>query len=594
MASEGADTIEGGRGGETLAGAGGDDLIRGGGGDDVLYGHGRADRDANSGAISVERIASGFSGSLYAVSPPGRPDELFVVEKGTGKVLILNPDTGVVNATPFLDIPDDQFQRAGEQGLLSIAFHPDYAENGRFFVFVSNANGDNEVREYRRSAADPDVADAAMVQLVLRIPHPTFDNHNGGWMSFGPDGLLYIATGDGGGGGDTDNSAQNPNELSGKVLRLDVDGDDFAFDPERNYAIPEDNPFADGPGADEVWALGLRNPWRNSFDRLTGDLWIADVGQGRQEEVNFVPAGSPGGLNFGWHVREGELVYDDDTPGNPAPDSSELVDPVAAYDHDENGGESITGGYVYRGPGGLQGHYLFADFITDRLWTVRVENGAVVDYTQRTAQLQVSGGVFDRVASFAEDGSGRLYAIGLDGEIFRITPSVGAADGADVISAGAGADRAFGGAGEDTLLGGSGADTLQGGLGDDDLRGWADDDVLRGDDGADILIGAAGANLLVGGAGADRFAFDSFSLDEARDAIRDFETGVDVIDLGAVYSGELTFIGAATFSGVAGQLRVVPRADRTFVSADVDGDRAADLLIVLLNGADPTADDFLL
>lgn len=593
MATETQDVIEGTGSADTLAGAGGGDTLNGGRGADILYGHSSSDVRPGSGVITVELISNAFDGAVFAVSPPGREDELFVVEKNTGCIRILDPKTGVVMATPFLDIPDEEVLGAGEQGLLSVAFHPDYAENGRFFVYLTNAAGDNEVREYRRSPADPDRADPEPTQLVLRIPHPDHSNHNGGWMDFGPEGLLYIAVGDGGGQGDQDNSAQNPDALTGKMLRLDVDGDDFAADPDRNYAIPDDNPFADGPGADEVWAVGLRNPWRNSFDRETGDLWIADVGWFRQEEVNYVPAGSPGGLNFGWHVMEGEAPAIVDTPGNPPPNDPVFTDPAVVYPHESNGG-SITGGYVYHGPGGLQGYYIFADYRTNRFSTVRIEDGEVVDFSIRNEQLEVLEGSWDRISSFAQDGLGRLYAIGLTGSILLITPSAAASDSGDELDGGRGEDRLYGGAGGDSLLGASGADVLSGGIGDDLLAAGADDDRLRGGAGADRLSGGGGANHLAGGAGADRFVFDPGSLDAARDVIAKLQKGSDLIDLSDISAAALTFIGESQFSGAAGEVRLSVSERRTLVLADVDGDAQADLAIRLRGSHALDIADFVL
>lgn len=423
----GADIVVGTALADGLAGGGGPDVISGGAGDDILYGFGPADRDPQSGGIQAERVAEGLARPLFAASPPGDPDRLFVVEQHTGRIVILDTVSGQLGPTPFLDLPAREIRTGGEQGLLGLAFHPDYESNGRFYVFLTNIEGTIEVREYLRSS-DPDVAEPGYT-LVLSIPHPDFANHNGGWMGFGPDGRLYIAVGDGGGVGDPDNSAQDLDSLLGKMLRIDVDGDDFPDDPGRNYAIPPDNPFVGRAGADEVWAYGLRNPWRCSFDPVTGDLYIADVGQGAREELNVVPSGGPGGYNFGWHVREGDRDYDTDTPGNPSPSDPSLVEPLLVYPHvsGPDGGRSITGGYVYHGPGGAQGQYFFADFVNNNIWTASVgPDGEALGFTNRNGQIVTDQGVVDQVTSFAVDGHGRLYAIGLDGEIFRLTPSVAA------------------------------------------------------------------------------------------------------------------------------------------------------------------------
>jgi len=361
----GPDTINGGLGNDTLSGGDGADRLFGGQGDDVIFGHGPADQLPGSGDIVTTLIISGLDQPVFMSSAPGDPDRLFVVEK-TGQIRILDPLTGTTNAVDFLDIPAAQLQTSDEQGVLGMAFHPDYATNGKFYVYVTNAAGNIELREYLRTAGNPDLADGGSSNVILTIPHPIRENHNGGWIGFGPDGYLYISVGDGGGGGDPDNNAQNTGSLLGKMLRIDVNGDDFPGTA-RNYAVPTDNPFANGAGADEIWAVGLRNSWRASFDRLTGDLYIGDVGQGDREEINFQSAGAPGGANYGWAIREGFLIYDGARPGNLPPDSPLLVDPVLEYAHDStpNGGFSVTGGYVYRGPGaGMQGVYLYADFVS--------------------------------------------------------------------------------------------------------------------------------------------------------------------------------------------------------------------------------------
>ncbi|NJM29657.1 MAG: PQQ-dependent sugar dehydrogenase [Rhizobiales bacterium] len=441
------ETLNGTAAADTISGAGGSDRIAGGNGNDILHGFG-AGIAQGSGAINATLISSAFSRPVFATSAPGDANRLYVVEAHTGQVRILNTTTGAINPTPFLDIPDAEMSRGGEEGLLGFAFHPDYATNRKFFVFITNSDGDLEVRSYLRSAGNPDQADANSGDVILTIPHPGESNHNGGWMGFGPDGHLYISVGDGGGGGDQFNNAQNLNSLLGKMLRIDVDGDDFAGDPGRDYRIPSNNPFAGIAGADEIWALGLRNAWRPSFDRLTGDLYIADVGQGNREEVNFQPFNSAGGVNYGWKIREGFAVFDGSaTPGTPV-----LTDPVVDYGHvgAPDGGFSITGGYVYRGTSpGLQGHYFFADFVTDQLWSIKVVNGVAAEFVNRTAQLVVSGGTVDSISSFAEDGNGNLYIIGLDGEVFRIDPQ--ADDGDDTISGGNGNDTIRGGFGNDRL-----------------------------------------------------------------------------------------------------------------------------------------------
>ena len=586
----GADLINGGIGNDTLSGGDGGDTLNGGDGDDVIHGHGASDRQAGSGDIVATRIAQGFDQPLFATSAPGDPDRLFVVEK-SGQIRILDTATGATNGTAFLAIPGAELDTSSERGLLGLAFHPGYATNGQFYVFVTNATGDLEVRAYQRSAGNPDLADASGGDVILTIPHPGFANHNGGWIGFGPDGYLYISTGDGGSGGDPANNAQNPDSLLGKMLRIDVNGDDFAGDAGRDYAIPDDNPFVAASASDEIWALGLRNAWRPSFDRATGDLYIADVGQGSREEINFQAAGSAGGQNYGWVIREGTQVYDPDRPGNLPPDSPLLVGPVLDYGHtsDGTGGFSVTGGYVYRGPdAGLQGVYLYADFISDQIWSFRIVGGAVVDAANRTAQFVTLGGQIDLIASFAEDGYGNLYIIGLDGEIFRLNAGEGAGDGGDLIR---------GGAGNDSIHGGAGDDMIRGDDGDDRLYGGSQDDTI---------IGGAGVDRLWGGTGADVFDFnavtESGSAAALRDIVQDFTPGVDVLDLAgidaqAAQTGNqrFVFIGTAAFSA-EGQIRLVETAKGVLVQVNTTGTATPEMAILLRNVhvADLDGGDFVL
>ncbi|MGL4322217.1 MAG: PQQ-dependent sugar dehydrogenase [Paracoccaceae bacterium] len=579
----GSDRLAGNSGVDTLSGGDGNDRLFGGAGNDVLYGHSIADETAGSGRILATRIGQGFEAPVFLTSAAGDPDRLYIVEK-TGQIKILNPTTGAT--TTFLDIPDAQLSTRGEQGLLCMAFHPDYATNGKFYVFAVNAAGNLEVREYARSTTNPNLANPGSGNVILSIDHPTNSNHNGGWIGFGPDGMLYIATGDGGGGGDPLNNAQNTNSLLGKMLRIDVNGDDFAGNPNRDYAIPDDNPFANAAGADEIWATGLRNPWRPSFDRLTGDLYIADVGQGEREEVNWQPGSSNGGENYGWRLREGTL------PFNPITNPPDLTDPVEEYAHTSgpDGGFSITGGYVYRGTSpGMQGVYLYADFVTDQVWSFRIVDGRAVDQANRTEQIIASGGSVDQIASFGEDGRGNLYIIGLDGEIFRLRPLAAAGDGADYLDGGAGRDALRGGVGNDTLLGG------------------LDNDTLSGDTQNDLLRGGLGKDILTGGQGVDVFDFDT-AADSAlgvvfRDVIMDFGDGAaDRIDLRSVDARAgidgnqaFSFIGSAGFSG-EGQIRSTQAGTSVILSLNTQGRTTAEMQIELRNTllAEITAADFLL
>ncbi|HEY8573774.1 PQQ-dependent sugar dehydrogenase [Phenylobacterium sp.] len=489
------DTLTGTTDRDTLSGSEGSDTLFGGPGDDVLYGHGASDTDPANGMIDAVRVASGLASPVFAASPPGDPHRLFVVEQREGRVRIVDLNTGTVQGDAFLDLPNSSLSGGSEEGLLGLAFHPQYAANGRFFVYLTNAQGNVEVREYLRG--DADHADAGSGRVVLTFTHP-FSNHNAGWMAFGPDGMLYIASGDGGSGGDPQNNAQNPDSLLGKILRIDVDGDAFPGDPNRNYAIPAGNPFAGAtPGADEVWHLGLRNPWRASFDAATGELYIGDVGQGQREELDWAAAGQ-GGLNFGWRFKEGFQPHNGTAPAG-------LTDPVLDYDRTtpNYSGVAVTGGYVYHGPGGANGLYVFGDFATGYIWTVKVVNGVAQDFLNRNGQIVVSGGDLDQISSFAVDGSGRLYVIGLDGDIHRLTPRAGAGDASDFIRGEAGNDLIYGGLEFDDLHGNMGDDTVIGGHGGDWVVGGQNNDSLSGGDGADVVLGNLGADYLDGGVGGD-------------------------------------------------------------------------------------------
>jgi len=490
------DTLNGTAGADVLSGRDGSDSVFGGAGDDTIYGHSTADTQAGSQIIDAVRVASGLSNPLFAASPPGDPSRLFIVEQHTGRIRILDLDTGQLNGDHFLDLSDGSLATGGEQGLLGLAFHPNYAANGLFYVNLTNAAGDTEIREYRR--ADANHADATSSRPILGYDQP-FANHNGGWMGFGPDGFLYIASGDGGSGGDPQNNAQNVGSLLGKILRIDVNSDAFPADAARNYAIPAGNPF-DGatPGADEVWLYGLRNPWRASFDAASGDLWIGDVGQGAREEVDVIPAGQ-GGLNLGWKFKEGFSTFSGNPPAG-------LTDPILDYDRTTPlySGISVTGGYVYRGPGGMDGLYVFGDFGSANLWSVAYAGGQAHDFLNRNAQLSVSGGGdIDQIASFAVDGTGRLYLIGLDGDIHRLSPRATAGDGLDYLRGEEGDDRIYGGFGFDDVHGNQGNDTVSGGHDGDWVVGGKDNDLLTGDDGHDVVYGNLGNDTCDGGTGSD-------------------------------------------------------------------------------------------
>ena len=349
--------------------------------------------------IGLELAFSGFQAPVY-LTHAGDPDRLFVVEKA-GRIWLI--EGGERLPTPFLDITDRVGSQGSEQGLFSVAFPPDFATSGLFYVNYTDRLGDTVVARYRLREGDPRQADPASEQKLLQIQQPAA-NHNGGQLQFGPDGYLYIGTGDGGAAGDPWGNAQNLGVLLGKMLRIDVMGVE-------TYNIPRDNPFLDQPGArPEIWAYGLRNPWRFSFDRATGDLYIADVGQNRYEEVDVQPADSRGGENYGWDVMEGSHCFE---PPEGC-DSSGLVLPAIEYDH--SGGCSITGGYVYRGSRypSLVGTYFFGDYCSGNVWGMRQDPSG-----QWTMALLLQTEI--NISSFGEDAEGELYVVGYrDGNIYRL------------------------------------------------------------------------------------------------------------------------------------------------------------------------------
>lgn len=353
--------------------------------------------------LALEEVVSGLVQPLQVTYVPGGDGRLLVVEKG-GRIQVV--EEGKLRTTPFIDLRSVVSTRS-EQGLLSIAFHPDYASNRYIYLNFTNRQGATEVVRY---TVDPDrlIADPQSAVRLLTIAQPAA-NHNGGMMAFGPDGYLYIGTGDGGGAGDPWRNGQNMSSLLGKLLRIDVDG----AEP---YAVPRDNPFVEEEGVrDEIWAYGLRNPWRFSFDRQTGDLFIADVGQNAWEEINWQPAGSPGGQNYGWNVMEGKSCY----PPQSDCDPTGLTLPVHVYANSPEVGCSITGGYVYRGEAipALHGWYLFGDYCSGRVWAMDTQHLGSGKTPEVVQLLQSSA----RIASFGEDEDGELYVADIrSGKVFRL------------------------------------------------------------------------------------------------------------------------------------------------------------------------------
>lgn len=362
-------------------------------------GDGQTPPPVPSSGLRLVEVASGFDSPIQVTAPAGDP-RLFVVEQ-TGRIRIIA--NGQVVATPFLDIVS-KVGSGGERGLLSMAFHPSYATNGFFYVNYTDRSGDTRVERYH-VGANPNVADPATAQLVIGIAQP-YSNHNGGLVMFGPDGYLYIGMGDGGSGGDPQGNGQNQAALLGKILRLDVNG-------AQPYAIPATNPFVGQTGKrPEIWITGVRNPWRFSFDREAGLLYLADVGQNAWEEVHVTQA-SQGGLNFGWNLMEGTHCY-----GSSGCSQQGLTLPVLEYSH-ADGACSVTGGYVYRGSAipAVRGHYFYSDYCAGWVRSFRWDGSTATD--RREWDL----GNVGNITSYGEDSAHELYITSSSGRVYRFAPA---------------------------------------------------------------------------------------------------------------------------------------------------------------------------
>ena len=350
-------------------------------------------------AITLTEQVGGLENPTHVTHAGDGSGRLFVTEK-VGRVRVVRE--GTLLATTFLSITDRVRSTGSEQGLLSVAFPPDYESKGYFYVDYTDTDGDTVVARYHVTA-DPDVADPSSEEIVLTQTQP-FGNHNGGQLAFGPDGYLYIGMGDGGGGGDPQGNAQDPTTLLGKLLRIDVES---GATP---YGIPPSNPYTETADfEDEIWALGLRNPWRFSFDRATGDLYIGDVGQAEYEEIDFQPASSDGGENYGWNIMEGAHCY----PSGPC-DQTGLVLPVAEYEHSL--GCSVTGGMVYRGSDSpsLEGIYFYGDYCSGRIWGLLRDGGRWHEKLLLDTNLTIT--------SFGEDEAGNVYVADFwGGVIYRLS-----------------------------------------------------------------------------------------------------------------------------------------------------------------------------
>jgi len=383
------------------------------------------DVDETVNGMALRRVVTGLSAPLYLEGIPGT-NRVVILQKG-GLARVYNPDTGMEEGVPFLNVQGD-VGTEGEQGLVGIAFSPNFTTDRRVYVNLTNTAGNTEIRRYLTDINSALQLDPSTMDVILTISQVD-EYHNGGWLGFDNNGLLYIGTGDGGAfatrpdGSPARNNAQDTNSLLGKILRIDVSGDDFPDDTSRDYRIPAGNAFpSDGSaGRPEILALGLRNPWRSSFDRQTGDLFIADVGENNREEVNRMRPGDVG-ANYGWAVREGTQFY----TGN---DSASFTPPVAEYGHGTGPtqGRSITGGYVYRGNiGPIRNHYLFADFISGNVWSVPVssltvgQTVAASQFNRLNDTLVPDAGTLSSISSFGIDNNGEIYIVSYGGSVFRI------------------------------------------------------------------------------------------------------------------------------------------------------------------------------
>ena len=359
--------------------------------------------------LTTVKVAGGFSEPLFLTTPAGDSARLFIVEQNSATIRIIK--NGAVLAAPFLNI-DSKASSGGERGLLGLAFHPNYASNGYFYVNYTDNSGNTVIARYKVSA-NPDVADPSSEQIMMTVTQP-FSNHNGGMLAFSPnDDYLYIGMGDGGSGYDPGNRAQDGQTELGKLLRIDVGNGTI-------FTAPASNPFnSDSSVLDIIWAEGFRNPWRFSFDRLNGNLYIGDVGQDTREEISFQAGTSLGGENYGWRCMEGNACTG---LSGCTCDDPVLIKPIYDYTH-AGGNCAVTGGYVYRGTAipALDGTYFFADYCSGKIWSFVRSGNTVTQFTDRTAELKpITGQTIDNISSFGEDDKGEIYIIDLDGEIFKI------------------------------------------------------------------------------------------------------------------------------------------------------------------------------
>jgi glucose/arabinose dehydrogenase len=362
--------------------------------------------------VTSRIIGDGFKLPVWASAPKGENNLLWVVEK-KGTIRILNRKTGKKQL--FLDITPRVGSRGNEEGLLGLAFSKDYLRTGRFYVYLTSPKMMTEVIRFTAHGKEKHQCSPSTAEVLITFKQP-YRNHNGGWIGFGPDNFLYIGTGDGGSANDPKNNSQNLDSYLGKLLRIDVS-------PEKGYRIPADNPFKNNAKAKpEIYAYGLRNPWRCSWDRKTKDFYIGDVGQNAWEEIDYMPADQGKGANYGWRLREGLRATPKKGTGGPKPKGA--IDPIYVYKHGSGPreGVSITGGYVYRGPiKSLHGKYFFADYANSRIWSFTTKHGKMTQFEDWTERLQSPKGKIRSISSFGEDNDGNLLIISYKGIIYEMT-----------------------------------------------------------------------------------------------------------------------------------------------------------------------------
>lgn len=356
-------------------------------------------------APRAEKIIDSLNMPVYLTAPSGSTDKLYILEKA-GRVMTYDRVKKKLNPDPFLDIRDSIKIKMNEQGLLGMAFSPDYKKDRRFYLYYTDTNGDTQVSRFTVKANGKDIDE----EKLLKVPQD-FPNHNGGWIDFGPDNFLYIGLGDGGSGNDPKNRAQDMNQLLGKILRIDVSG-------KSGYSIPKDNPFISQPDTlSEIYAFGLRNPWRCSWDKETNLLYIGDVGQNNWEEINAVTEATLKGANFGWKLREGTHS----TPAKPVggKKAKPAIDPI--FEYDRSVGQSITGGYVYRGKiKSISGLYFYADYVKPRIFSFNYNGKKVTAEKEWTQQFAQKGKPISQISSFGVDPQGEMYIISHEGNIYAI------------------------------------------------------------------------------------------------------------------------------------------------------------------------------